>query len=374
MGSSDQPWVRISVGLWENPKVLSVPVSARWLYVACICYCGKHLTDGYFSDKAATRLCQEAGTRRASFWRLVEVQLVVAAPDAVDLWHLPDYLEWNTPRAEVMEKREANALRMREARQRRAQRAGSNGPGVHSNVHAHATDVRANVRSIEVEVETELLTHPPSTYEEPAERADDTVVIRPQAVDGLVPTALAILADRDLEAALARGRTIANVDGYRASCLAARHRDHASQMHALVKAQPLIDASGLADEVLRVGALAAPSGVRPPSPPPGPDTTARAARAIFERNAARAAGLACPQCDDTGVYLDDDGFAHECPCRHGVNVEALRSDVSRVVSLDGPAPPPGGFDVLRKEAGRPLRVVMDDTYAEEDLWPTNPAT
>lgn len=45
-------WVKLADNMPSNPKVRQVPPEARWAYVASICYCGHHLTDGFIPEGA----------------------------------------------------------------------------------------------------------------------------------------------------------------------------------------------------------------------------------------------------------------------------------------------------------------------------------
>lgn len=84
--------------------------------------------------------------------------------------------------------------------------------------------------------------------------------------------------------------------------------DHHQALHAHLTAHPDATTSDLIDVM-----------DTKPTPRPKPDEMlAAAARALEERQQRRDNGTACPECDDNGVILGDDGLARPCKCRRNL--------------------------------------------------------
>lgn len=124
-----------------------------------------------------------------------------------------------------------------------------------------------------------------------------------EPIDPRLTPAARILGRADHERAVADGTTIGDHAAYRTTCITNR-ADSETLADALAE-NPDLDAHAIADLVL---------GRETPTTTPGPtDATVAAQRALAERNARRAAGTACPTCDDHGHILDQHDLAVPCP-------------------------------------------------------------
>jgi hypothetical protein len=94
-------WVKIDDGFPRHPKVLKLPVSAKWAFVEALCYCGEFNTDGQFP----------VGLMADKDLRLLIAGGLVYSDEGV-LW-IHDYLDYNPSRESVENDR-------RKARERRA--------------------------------------------------------------------------------------------------------------------------------------------------------------------------------------------------------------------------------------------------------------
>lgn len=87
-------WVKIDDTLPGNLKVMSVPVAARWTYLASICYASANKTDGKIPRFALPGLSGTSGTAA----KLVEAGLWEPLPDG---WLIHDYLKHNRSRDRI---------------------------------------------------------------------------------------------------------------------------------------------------------------------------------------------------------------------------------------------------------------------------------
>lgn len=93
-------WVRIDDSAVDHPKILKLTDSQFRLWVKGLCYCQKHLTDGYVPSEALKPMQARAGDAA----RLCEVSLWEEAPGG---FQVHDFLQWNDSRERVTERREA---------------------------------------------------------------------------------------------------------------------------------------------------------------------------------------------------------------------------------------------------------------------------
>lgn len=114
-------WVKIDDGFPRHPKVLKLPVSAKWAFVEALCYCGEFNTDGQFPS---------------SLMADKDLRLLIAGdlvyPVEGVLW-IHDYLDYNPSRESVENDR-------RKARERRA-RGGKRSGDVRANDEEQSGDV-----------------------------------------------------------------------------------------------------------------------------------------------------------------------------------------------------------------------------------------
>lgn len=116
-------WIRIDDQIADHPKFLKAGAVASWLWVSCLAYCQRYLTDGFIPEQILPRL----GTVRnakALAERLVEVRLLERVEGG---YRVHDYLEYNSSAQEVKSDREwdrtrkelyANPKLIREIRER----------------------------------------------------------------------------------------------------------------------------------------------------------------------------------------------------------------------------------------------------------------
>lgn len=84
-------YVRIDDAAMDHPKILELSDAQLCLWLRGLCYCQKHLTDGFLTDTAIKSMRAKAGDAK----RLCELVLWEAAPGGF-LVH--DYLDWNDSR------------------------------------------------------------------------------------------------------------------------------------------------------------------------------------------------------------------------------------------------------------------------------------
>lgn len=111
-------WIRLDDTFAHNPKVTQAGPAAAMLYVGSLCHCGRNLTDGFIATPDVLLLAAVPNPVRLAK-RLVEVGLWARVDGG---YVIPDYLEFNPSRAEVMESRE--------------QRSKAGAKGAHSRWHS----------------------------------------------------------------------------------------------------------------------------------------------------------------------------------------------------------------------------------------------
>jgi hypothetical protein len=120
-------WVKLDDAFTDHPKLAPLSNRAFRLHVAALCYCARHLTDGYLSAAQARALdrANVAADRASSNGRghahgslpassVVEGQLRDAGLWEADGdgWRIHDYLRYNPSRRQVVGEREAARDRM----------------------------------------------------------------------------------------------------------------------------------------------------------------------------------------------------------------------------------------------------------------------
>jgi hypothetical protein len=110
-------WVRLDDGFADHPKLSQLDDRAFRIHIWALCYCARQLTDGFLAHEVLAG-CPLV-TRRYTLDR-AQVSLVGAR-----LWarrkrgfQIRDYLHFNPSRAQVLEKRKADAERQARARER----------------------------------------------------------------------------------------------------------------------------------------------------------------------------------------------------------------------------------------------------------------
>jgi len=99
-------WAKLDDKMPRHPKMLSVTVVARWLYVAGLCYSQEHLTDGVLPQSIARVLYEEPEAAEKAVEELVGVGLWERCPAG---FHVHDFLDWNPSKRQVMAARKAKA-------------------------------------------------------------------------------------------------------------------------------------------------------------------------------------------------------------------------------------------------------------------------
>lgn len=101
-------WFCVDDGFHSHPKVMAAGNEAVGLFSRCGSYAAQHLTDGFIPEPVALQY----GNRRL-VKKLVDTRLWV--PEAGG-WRMPDYLDFNPSREQVLAKRRAATDRQRRAR------------------------------------------------------------------------------------------------------------------------------------------------------------------------------------------------------------------------------------------------------------------
>lgn len=97
------PWVNLDDLMPEHPKVWSLTEGAFRLHVAGICYCNRHLTDGFVAADRLSTLVPRY--RRQSLTELVDRGLWMPSAGG-QTYEIHDFLQWNRSKEQVMAERE----------------------------------------------------------------------------------------------------------------------------------------------------------------------------------------------------------------------------------------------------------------------------
>lgn len=115
-------WVKIDDQFPDHPKIASAgPLAMAW-HVAALCYCSRHLTDGFIPTRVARSLIDLTGcaeiTDTGNAYELKAATLIDRLCTS-GAWHkepdgyrLHDFLEYNPARSTVLAEREAAKSRM----------------------------------------------------------------------------------------------------------------------------------------------------------------------------------------------------------------------------------------------------------------------
>lgn len=101
-------WVKLDDGFVRHPRMVAAGLNGRALFIAGLCYCGAHLTDGMIPKAAVRMLAAEAGVGLSTAKRLVEVGSWI---DRGDDYEVHDFLVYNPARAQVLAEREVSRRR-----------------------------------------------------------------------------------------------------------------------------------------------------------------------------------------------------------------------------------------------------------------------
>lgn len=234
-------WVKIDDLMPEHPKLVQAGALAFALDVAGVCYCARHLTDGFVPAGAVHGLLDLADInaygassddlRKHLVGRLVDVGRWVAEADGSGWW-IHGYLEYNPSGAEVKERRAYERDRKRDWRESRKLRPVSQlrPDDVPPESHGTPDDVPGesrgsplfpypypfpkNLSSSEVSVDTQS---EPDLKDDDETISESEMQTSPEA-QKRAAAAAALLADDDVKGAEARGIQIQDRKAYKAQC------------------------------------------------------------------------------------------------------------------------------------------------------------
>ena len=100
-------WIRLDDQIAHHPKTTRAGLSS-WLWVCCIGYCQKFLTDGFIPYDAVNAIAAGIHSPRTHINKLLKIRLLDRAKGG---YKVHDYLEFNDSRKVVLAKREADRVR-----------------------------------------------------------------------------------------------------------------------------------------------------------------------------------------------------------------------------------------------------------------------
>ena len=98
------PWVRLDTSMPDNPKILGMLTeragkAAAFVWVCCMCYSGKHGTDGFIPREALSRVNGTSAEMRV----LVQHSALKAVPGG---WVIPGWDEFQLSDEDAKKRRE----------------------------------------------------------------------------------------------------------------------------------------------------------------------------------------------------------------------------------------------------------------------------
>lgn len=103
-------WVALDDQIFTNKKIARCDAHAKLLYIAGLVYCGNQLTDGYIHQDTlpllAGMIAIDLANAKQSASKLCSIGLWIAIGDT---WHVPDYLDYNPSKDEVLHKKAVRA-------------------------------------------------------------------------------------------------------------------------------------------------------------------------------------------------------------------------------------------------------------------------
>lgn len=108
-------WVKLEDTFTDEPEILAAGDLAGWLYVCGLCYCSKHLTDGFIPTGALARLTGLPTPRKLAAL-LVEHGKWIEVEGG---WRVVDYEAKQRTREQVESTRAAGAVRVKKLRDKR---------------------------------------------------------------------------------------------------------------------------------------------------------------------------------------------------------------------------------------------------------------
>lgn len=103
-------WVALDDQIFMNKKVARCDPNTKLLYIVGLVYCGNQLTDGYIEQDTLPLLAGMAGIDLANAKQNASKLVSIGLWDVTaDQWHIPDYLDYNPSREEVLRKKAVRA-------------------------------------------------------------------------------------------------------------------------------------------------------------------------------------------------------------------------------------------------------------------------
>lgn len=109
-------WVRLDENIPHHPKLLSVSPQAAWLFVCCLAYCNRLLTDGAIPQNALKHISPTSRRPLTDMSTLVHSRLIDISPTG---WMIHDYLKYQPSAETIRAQRAATAARVAAHRIRR---------------------------------------------------------------------------------------------------------------------------------------------------------------------------------------------------------------------------------------------------------------
>jgi hypothetical protein len=141
-------WIRIDDNLPDHPKVIGLPDNAFRLYISLLCYSSRYLTDGFIALAAADKLGHDG-----VFQELTAASLICPTDNG---WHIKNYDEYQSTKAEVDVIKERN--RSRTARWREKNKGNA---GVTRNIDVSNSDVTDPPTPTPIHTPTPKYSHQP---------------------------------------------------------------------------------------------------------------------------------------------------------------------------------------------------------------------
>ena len=149
------PWARIDDQYGDHPKTVQVGPLGMALHIAAICYCSRHLTDGFVPDAMIPRLVNFDGititdcngvsnavTNKQVTQELTQAGLFDIVPGG---YMVHDYLKYNYSKAQIEAEKASNTERQKAWREKNRQNDGKfSSNSVSNNVSNAVTNASSN--------------------------------------------------------------------------------------------------------------------------------------------------------------------------------------------------------------------------------------
>lgn len=284
-------WVRIESGFLRHRKIIDLPINAKMLFLAGLCYSAENGTDGFVSHSALRIISAEtrvapryaADLHRAGLWH-----------KQADGWDIHDYLVYQPSAEQERQRRQVTADRVKSWREKKSSRRN----GVTETVtNADGHGVTNEVRNASRNGGVTLSPNPnPSSNSSP----QGTVVGEHGCDDDRIRSIAKLIAHRRIDR-LAKPPD--SPKAYLRTVTADIVTEHGDTIARKLEAFPTATDQAIAEQI------------EPPAPPRPPDPLEQSAIAQRKRDAriaAAARGEACPTCDGLGVTDAGDGTFDRC--------------------------------------------------------------